>query len=872
MSARAGSGEEQVPVGPRPLAMGGAFTAVAEGPDALYWNPAGLGRLRVSTIRVTNAELYGLGIQDNVVALVSPLGARFGVGLEWYHSGFDDGSVEDKLNRLTFALGWQPIPHFSAGASLKYNVYNQLAEGVDQGRGSGVGMDLGLLFQPYRQLTLGAIWRDVGGSTLHFDDGMTSRPYDSELVLGVACRPHPQVLLTTDLGRDFHAGAEVLVARMLSLRGGWSKDLQGLDGGRVAGGIAVRWGPALVEYTYQDHAMLDGTHTLGAALDFTLAPQLVEIGDVQMQPLFASFYKSYAREAPGSAVVTNLNDEPVQVEVRIVQNELLDEPTQRTVYLRPGVAQEIPLALVFPPRIVDQDEMRPVDFEVEVAYQSAGRRRTEKRSLQTYLYGRGTLDWSEGTAKAAAFVTPTHEMVHSFTRDIVRATAQKHGGFLNRTTAIAMRLFDGMSACGLTYAPDPLNPYAQVRGRTFAVDDIQYPAELLVSRTGDCDDSTVLYASLLANVGVASAFVEVPGHIFLMFDTGIHARERDVLGVDPVMLVEHEGSLWIPVETTSLGQPFHVAWQRGVELVQTWEKSNQFDIVDLLAARQRYEAAVSAARLPKNAQAPAVDAAAVVGYVDSDLRQLQEMRKGYMEKTYMARLNESDSTAERLQLARVYYINQDYTRARQELDGVPEAQRGAAHWNNLGDVHVALGASQMALESYTRAHELDSADPGIALNLGLALHMVGQAQRGQTQLAEAVAGTGGVEPAMALLGIRPSDVELPETREGETIALEQLSLRTIERLLREAMAMVPPAARTAGPPSASSASDSLAPAGSILPKPGASGAAGADSAAAGKKGVTPNSPSPKVNTLAAGSLGEQVVAANIAELLYWKKP
>ena len=47
------AGEEQVPVGPRPLSMGGAFTAIADGSEAMYWNPAGLADLTLSTIRTT---------------------------------------------------------------------------------------------------------------------------------------------------------------------------------------------------------------------------------------------------------------------------------------------------------------------------------------------------------------------------------------------------------------------------------------------------------------------------------------------------------------------------------------------------------------------------------------------------------------------------------------------------------------------------------------------------------------------------------------------------------------------------------------------------------------------------------------------------
>ena len=856
--SRASSGEEQVPVGPRPLGLGGAYTAVAEGPDALYWNPAGLGRLRISSLRVTTADLYGLGIRDNLVTIVSPTGMKFGLGLEWYNSGFNDGSIDDSVNRLNLGVGWNPLPQFAIGGSVKFRQYNQNYESVEQGSGSGFGVDVGVLFEPIRQLSVGAMWRDVGGSTLTFSNGEQSRPFDAMFVVGVAGRPHRSVLLTTDLGRDFSFGAELALVKQMSLRAGWSKDLQGLDSGRLAAGFSARWGPAAVEYVYQDHSQLDGTHTFGAALDFALAPQLVDIKGAEMQPLFSSFYKSYATEEPGRLIVTNLDDKPVQAQVRIDQGELMSDPTFRTVYLMPGVTQEIPLPLVLSPKIVEERETRPVTFNVEVTYQSAGRRRTEKREIQTFLYGTGTLNWSEGVGAAAAFVTPTHAIVNSFTRDILLATADHDTEFLSRSTALATRLFDGMSACGLTYTPDPLNPYANVQGKDFAVDNVQYPAELLISRTGDCDDSTVLYASMLGNVGIPTAFVDVPGHIFLMFDTGIHPRDRDVLGVDPALLIERNGGLWIPVETTSLGEPFHVAWKRGADLVHEWENTDRFAVVELVDARQRYESAVSAARIPAGAQGPNVGSTLVAEYVVQDVTAMRTMREDYLQNTYLAKLGAGDDVNEHMQLSRVYFINQDYPRAQGELVAIPEARRDAATWNNLGNVQLAVGDVDAALGSYATARGMDASDPGIALNRGLALHIAGDTQGGQSELAAAVHGASGVDGAMQLLGARTIDKQAT-SRAGEDAALEQLSLQTIEELLLAASGKIPGKALV----------DSL---GTASPT---------DSLRVGQVGTTAASDNTRtknltaeqraVPTLAGGSRGSEVEARNVADVLYWKR-
>ena len=50
-------------------------------------------------------------------------------------------------------------------------------------------------------------------------------------------------------------------------------------------------------------------------------------------------------------------------------------------------------------------------------------------------------------------------------------------------------------------------------------------------------DTSVLMASLLANVGVRTQLVDVPGHLFLLVDTGIHERNRLAMTVDEGLYV-----------------------------------------------------------------------------------------------------------------------------------------------------------------------------------------------------------------------------------------------------------------------------------------------------------------------------------------------
>ena len=55
-------------IGTRPMGMGGAFVAVAEGPSAFYWNPAGL----VQMSRIEFSTMLGSLKATRAVIAISP--------------------------------------------------------------------------------------------------------------------------------------------------------------------------------------------------------------------------------------------------------------------------------------------------------------------------------------------------------------------------------------------------------------------------------------------------------------------------------------------------------------------------------------------------------------------------------------------------------------------------------------------------------------------------------------------------------------------------------------------------------------------------------------------------------------------------------
>ena len=123
-----------------------------------------------------------------------------------------------------------------------------------------------------------------------------------------------------------------------------------------------------------------------------------------------------------------------------------------------------------------------------------------------------------------------------------RSSAPSPTGF--RTSArwrqryrLSNRLFRGIRVCdalgsyGITYIEDPDSPISGVLGRAAVVDTVRFPRTTLLIRSGDCDDTSALLGSLLESVGVGTAIMTSPGHVFLAFDTG--EAEGESLAVHP---------------------------------------------------------------------------------------------------------------------------------------------------------------------------------------------------------------------------------------------------------------------------------------------------------------------------------------------------
>jgi sugar lactone lactonase YvrE len=346
----------------------------------------------------------------------------------------------------------------------------------------------------------------------------------------------------------------------------------------------------LPETKYAYHVSVlstDGTESAKVAVEattlvFNRPPLDLEV--IKLSDIFSNSYKLYEKNGIGSIRLTNNTDKPMEkLRVSFVLKNFMDYATEAKIAkLMPGQSEELVLKAVFNNSILTVTEDSPVQAEIEASYFENGKRVIFSRSTTVNVYDKHRLTWDE-RERFASFVTPKDPPILNLARVVVGEFKETKD-----EARLAAALFDALGVFGLTYIQDPSNPYQISAGKTNTVDYIQFPRETLERKSGDCDDLVAVYSAGLEAMGIATRVIEVPGHMFMMFATGIPADD-DGYTMNNLYVI-YEDTLWIPVETTVVGNSFIKAWENGSATYYKF-KDNGLTILDVSKAWETYKPA-----------------------------------------------------------------------------------------------------------------------------------------------------------------------------------------------------------------------------------------------------------------------------------------
>ncbi len=308
---------------------------------------------------------------------------------------------------------------------------------------------------------------------------------------------------------------------------------------------------------------------LGQDPDLATGPiRSLRFSEASLPPVFAAMQSFYAKTPAGRIRIANTDKHPVtDVKVSFFQPGYMDSPTPCASLpeLAGGEGREVDLFALFNQEVFRTEGVTPLTGEVIVTYRSRGRAAEQRQSVSYDLYDRTALTWDD-TRKVAAFITPSDGALRNYASFIRRAVKDQEIPTYNEPLQAAMQVFAALAEMGILYQADPVLPFTRAQNDPLVVDSISLPRDTLTRITGDCDDLTVLYDSLLESVGIETGFITTPGHIYSALNTRVPGREFGRLHPDREMTINLDGELWVPVEITMIGKTgFLDAWRKGVE-------------------------------------------------------------------------------------------------------------------------------------------------------------------------------------------------------------------------------------------------------------------------------------------------------------------
>ncbi|MEW6095617.1 MAG: PorV/PorQ family protein [bacterium] len=272
----------KIGVGAKAVAMGEAFSSLADDISTVYWNPAGLIQLTKPEISTMYNDWFE-GIGHGFLGFGFPTSRKKAIGFSIIHLGvgdipgyteIDDTHYESTGNfsarDTAFAFTYATI--LTDVISLGVNIKG-IVQKIENEEASSFAIDLGQLYQPpIEGLTLSVVLQNVGPRIKYSVEG---DKLPLTLKFGSAYRVGVQPMtITCDLTKPvdnnwkINLGMEVWFKDLIALRGGFNSQVFKDLGTGITCGFGFSLKHYQVDYAFVPYDELGNTHRISITFRF----------------------------------------------------------------------------------------------------------------------------------------------------------------------------------------------------------------------------------------------------------------------------------------------------------------------------------------------------------------------------------------------------------------------------------------------------------------------------------------------------------------------------------------------------------------------------------------------------------------------------
>jgi len=294
-------------------------------------------------------------------------------------------------------------------------------------------------------------------------------------------------------------------------------------------------------------------------LAISFAPEqmknLIEIEKVEMET--QTFYPYRIQHGVPNYLVKmaikNKSENPVEITVKLSGRQLPSVTKSMRLEKKNNSIIEIPV-----PAELKNVSPGKYSYDINTIAYYRGKQ-SIKRSIAFEMKDKH--DWAGDPNDLKYFLMPGEKRIKAEARRIISLHSKEKN---NGDVLKLIKHFYNFIRYSINYVSDP-KPINQNH------DSVQYPTETIASRSGDCEDLSVLMISLLKSVGIDGSFVQIKnpesgeGHIFIIFDSQknlsrIIADDENLQNYIVRTNNKQKQKFYIPLELTKADCSFEEAW------------------------------------------------------------------------------------------------------------------------------------------------------------------------------------------------------------------------------------------------------------------------------------------------------------------------